>query len=89
MDLFIKLGGWIISVILFLYTTYDRIKKNAKETSKDLIEYRLNEYEKKLDEGFNKIYNKLDQFESEIDSKIEKAINVHIAMYHTRKKGEK
>ena len=52
--------------------------KDAKETNLELINYRLNE----LDKNVQKILDKLDNYDSEIDIRIEKAIKHHISEYH-------
>lgn len=67
-----------IAGVALIANLTDRFKKNSLE----LIEYRLNE----LDKSVKKILEKLDNYETEIDEKIEKAMNTHIALYHTRKK---
>ena len=76
----------IISIIFvianFVVGQKDKAVKNAKEMNMDLINFRLNE----LDKNVQKILDKLDTYDSEIDSRIEKALKLHITMYH---KGEK
>ena len=72
--------GSVISVSNFVLTRKDKAVKDAKETNMELINYRLNE----LDKNVQKILNKLDNYENEIDTRIEKAINNHIKMYHKK-----
>lgn len=72
--------GSVISVSNFVLTRKDKAVKDAKETNMELINYRLNE----LDKNVQKILDKLDNYENEIDTRIEKAINQHIKMYHKK-----
>lgn len=72
--------GSVISVSNFVLTRKDKAIKDAKETNMELINYRLNE----LDKNVQKILDKLDNYETEIDTRIEKAINNHIKMYHKK-----
>lgn len=84
MELTIALGlsilGSVISVTTFVLNRKDKAVKDAKEMNMGLIEYRLNE----LDKNVQKILDKLDNYENEIDSRIEKAINQHIKLYHQK-----
>ena len=70
--------GSVISVSNFVLTRKDKAVKDAKETNMELINYRLNE----LDKNVQKILDKLDNYENEIDSRIDKAIEIHIKEYH-------
>lgn len=74
-------------IATFVVNRKDKAVKDTKETDEEsanqkLIDYRLKEVEKKLD----KILEKLDSYDKEIDARIEKAIELHIKVYH---KGEK
>ena len=73
--------GSVISVSTFVLNRKDKAIKDAKETNMELINYRLNE----LDKNVQKILDKLDNYDSEIDSRIEKAIQHHIKEYHNVK----
>lgn len=73
--------GSVISVSTFVLNRKDKAVKDAKETNLELINYRLNE----LDKNVQKILDKLDNYDSEIDSRIEKAIQHHIKEYHNVK----
>lgn len=70
--------GSVISVSTFVLNRKDKAVKEAKETNLELINYRLNE----LDKNVQKILDKLDNYDSEIDIRIEKAIKHHISEYH-------
>ena len=66
--------------------TKKEVEKNKDETKEDaLLNYRLTQVENKLD----KILEKLDRYDKEVQDKIDKAIENHILTYHKRsKKGE-
>ena len=67
-----------IAIATFVLNRKDKAVKEAKETNLELINYRLNE----LDKNVQKILDKLDVFDSEVDDKIQKAIKQHIEFYH-------
>lgn len=73
--------GSVISVSTFVLNRKDKAVKDAKETNLELINYRLNE----LDKNVQKILDKLETYDNEIDSRIEKAIQHHIKEYHNVK----
>ena len=73
--------GSVISVSSFVLTRRDKAIKDAKETNMELINYRLNE----LDKNVQKILDKLDNYENEIDNRIDKAMEQHLKMYHNGK----
>ena len=84
----IAIIGSVISVSSFLLNRKDKSNKDIKEEQKqfdknNLIEYRLT----KIEQNIEKILNKLDVYEKEIDDRIKIAIDNHIAIYHN-KKGE-
>ena len=72
--------GSVISVSSFILTRRDKAVQSAKETNMELINYRLNE----LDKNVQKILDKLDNYDNEIDNRIEKALKQHITMYHEK-----
>lgn len=72
--------GSVISVSNFVLTRKDKAVKDVKETNMELINYRLNE----LDKNVQKIIDKLDNYETEIDTRIEKAMKNHIEVYHSK-----
>lgn len=78
----------VISVSSFALNRKDKSNKDIKEEQKqfdknNLIEYRLT----KIEQNIEKILNKLDVYEKEIDDRIKIAIDNHVAIYHN-KKGE-
>ena len=84
----ISIVSTVISVTNFALVRKDKSNKDIKEAQKqfdknNLIEYRLT----KIEQNIEKILNKLDVYEKEIDDRIKIAIDNHIAIYHN-KKGE-
>ena len=84
----IAIIGSVISVSSFMLNRKDKSNKDIKEEQKqfdknNLIEYRLT----KIEQNIEKILNKLDVYEKEIDDRIKVAIDNHVAIYHN-KKGE-
>ena len=78
--------GTVISVCNFVLNRKDKSNKDIKEEQKqfdknNLIEYRLT----KIEQNIEKILNKLDVYEKEIDDRIKIAIDRHIAIYHNKK----
>ena len=87
MELTIGLIISIISVVIaissFVLNRKDKSNEKTKEEQKefsknDLIQYRL----EKIEQNIEKILNKLDFYDKEIEEKVEKAIAVHVANYH-------
>lgn len=81
--LVISVLGIVLNVFNFYYArkkdTITDIKEQEKENSdQKLIDYRLTQVEKKLD----KILDILDNYDKEIDERVEKAMNEHIKIYH-------
>ena len=79
--------GSVISVSSFVLSRKDKAIKDKDEQDKEcadqkLIDYRLTQVEVKLD----KIINILNGYDKEIDERVEKAIQLHVKLYH---KGEK
>ena len=86
----ISILGAVISVSTFVLNRKDKaVEKTKKETqeineessNQKLIDYRLTQVEKKLD----KILAVLENYDKEIDARVNKALEQHIAIYH---KGE-
>ena len=83
----------VISVASFVLSRKDKATKDTKEEAKEdakhyskqeLIEYRLN----KIDQQLEKILDKLDMYDKEIDDKIKEAMKRHVLVYHNKKGGE-
>ena len=84
----ISIISTVISITNFALGRKDKSNKDIKEEQKqfdknNLIEYRLT----KIEQNIDKILDKLDVYEKEIDDRIKIAIDNHIAIYHN-KKGE-
>ena len=76
----ISIGAVTISLVTLLLNRRDKAVADTKESNLGLINYRLD----KLDEKVDKILNKFDTYDKEVDERIEKAILGHIEMYHKR-----
>lgn len=81
--LIISIISAVIAVSSFAINRKDKSNEETKEEQKqfskhDLIEYRL----EKIEQNIEKILNKLDFYDKEIEEKVEKAIAVHVANYH-------
>ena len=81
--LIISIIGVVISISSFVLGRKDKAVTHEAEEQKqfskhDLIEYRLEKIEKNIE----KILNKLDFYDKEIEDKVNKAIENHIAIYH-------
>lgn len=77
----------VIAVLNFFFSRKDKVVDDTKELGKEkvvdvadkkLIEYRLEQVEKKLD----KILDLLDSYDKEIDERVNKALEQHIKVYH-------
>ena len=76
----ISIIACVVSVSSFVLSRRDKAVQQAKENNSTLINYRLD----KLDENVQKILDKLDSYEKEVDEKINKAIEDHIKLFHKR-----
>lgn len=73
----------VISVSSFVLARKDKAVKDTKEvdvesTNQKLLDYRLQQVEKKLD----KVLDILDSYDKEIDERVNKALEQHIKIYH-------
>ena len=78
--------GSVIAVSNFVLSRKDKAVKDKEQQDKEntnqtLIDYRLGQVEKKID----KIIDILDNYDLEIDKKIDKAMEQHIKLYHNAK----
>lgn len=76
----ISIIGCILSVTNFVLARKDKAVKDTKESHQDLIEYQL----KELKEDVKIILSKLDNYNKDIDDRIDKAMDLHIKMYHSK-----
>jgi arginyl-tRNA synthetase len=74
----ISLIAVLISLFALILQRIDKAKKEAKEDSLTLINYQL----KELKDDIKALTVKFDKFESEEENKIDKAIELHIKLYH-------
>ena len=72
----------IFNVLTFALNRKDKSTKNASDDSYKwgLVDGKLSNIEKSL----TKIENKLDTYDIEIDERIDKAIDNHVKMFHSR-----
>ena len=82
----ISLGISVISIVFCIATFVKNGNKDIKQdTSKDSYKWgQLDEKLNNLEKQVNKILDKLDTFELEVDTKIEKALENHIKQYHEK-----
>ena len=79
--LFLSIVSILVVVVNFILSILDRGKKSQKENHQELIEYQLEE----LKADVKSILNKLERYDKEFDNRINKAIELHVQIYH---KGE-
>ena len=83
----ISIISTVISITNFALVRKDKSNKDIKEEQKqfdknNLIEYRLT----KIEQNIEKILNKLDAYEKEIEERIKIALEHHIREYHAKEK---
>jgi len=71
----------VITISNFVLSRKDKAIKDTKENHQELIEYQLNE----LKADVKSIIAKLDKYDKEFDDRIDKALELHLQLYH---KGE-
>ena len=85
MELTIALAITILNCDLGVVTFFLNRKKeaiqNTKENHQELIEYQL----KELKDDVKAILSKLDRYDKDIDDRIDKAIELHVKVYHKNK----
>lgn len=75
----ISILGAVISVTNFVISRKDKAVRDTKEDNYGLLNYKIDE----LRSEFSKFADKFDKYEAEIDNRIEKAVDLHIKMYHS------
>lgn len=78
--LILSILGAVISVSNFVLSRKDKAVKDTKENHQELIEYQL----KELKDDVKAILNKLEKYDKEFDDRIDKAIQLHVELYHKR-----
>lgn len=76
--LLLSITGTVISVSNFVLARKDKAVSDTKENHQELIEYQL----KELKDDVKAILTKLDKYDKEFDDRIDKAIDLHIQLYH-------
>lgn len=82
LSLILSIISILVVVTNFVLSILDRGRKSQKENHQELIEYQLNE----LKADVKSIIAKLDKYDKEFDERIEKAIQLHIQIYHQEDK---
>lgn len=82
LSLILSIISILVVVTNFVLSILDRGRKSQKENHQELIEYQLNE----LKADVKSIIAKLDNYYEEFDDRIEKAIQLHIQIYHKEDK---
>ena len=78
--LMLSILGSVISISNFVLSRKDKAVKDTKENHQELIEYQL----KELKDDVKAILNKLEKYDKEFDDRIDKAIELHVELYHKR-----
>jgi hypothetical protein len=76
--LFLSIVSILVVVVNFVLSILDRGKRSQKENHQELIEYQLEE----LKADVKSILNKLERYDKEFDNRINKAIELHVQLYH-------
>ena len=71
----------VITVSNFVLSRKDKAVKDTKENHQELIEYQL----KELKEDVKAILAKLDKYDTDTEERINKAIELHIKIWHNEK----
>lgn len=74
------LVGTLLGIYNIIVSRKDKAIRDTKEDNFGLLNYKVDELRK----DFSKFSDKFDKYENEIDARIEKAVNVHIQMYHNK-----
>lgn len=74
----------IISIVFciasFVINRKDKAVKDTKEDNYGLLNYKIDELRKEL----SRFSDKFDKYEQDIDGRIEKAVDLHIRLYHEK-----
>lgn len=70
----------VISVSSFVLSRKDKAVKDTKENNYELIKYQVEE----IKDDVKSILAKLDKYEQDVDEKVDKAIELHVKMYHSK-----
>lgn len=70
----------VMTVVNFVVNRKDKAVKDTKENHQELIEYQL----KELKEDVKKILDILDNYDKDIDERVQKGIALHEKLYHSK-----
>lgn len=76
----LTIGLAVITILSFVFGRGDKSKQDTAD--RNYRQGQLDQQLKTIYEKLDKIEKKLDTYDSEIDNKIEKALNSHIKQYH-------
>ena len=78
LSILLSIIACVITVSNFVLSRKDKAVKDSKENHQELIEYQL----KELKEDVKTILSKLDKYDQDIDDRVNKAIEIHVKLYH-------
>lgn len=76
----LTIGLAVITILSFVFGRGDKSRQDTAD--RNYRQGQLDQQLKTIYEKLDKIEKKLDTYDSEIDNKIEKALNSHIKQYH-------
>lgn len=71
----------VLGIITFAANRKKDVVQSTKENHQELIEYQL----KELKNDVKEILNKMDRYDKDFDDRIDKAIELHVKLYHSNK----
>lgn len=77
----ISIVSLIITIVNFALSRKDKAVKDTKENNYELIKYQVEE----IKDDVKSILAKLDRYDRDVEEKIDKAIELHIKVYHSNK----
>jgi len=80
--LIIALTGCVIGVISFFFGRKDKGEKDMSDSS-----YKMGQIQARLDiisEQITRLSDKFDRYDTEVDNKIQKAMEAHLLAYHSK-----
>ena len=72
----------VFCIATFALNRRDKAVKDAKEDNFTLLNYKIDE----LKRDVTKFADKFDKYEQDIDGRIEKAVDLHIKLYHAKER---
>lgn len=77
----ISIVSLVITIVNFALSRKDKAVKDTKENNYELIKYQVEE----IKDDVKSILAKLDRSDRDVEEKIDKAIELHIKVYHSNK----